>query len=84
MTAASTPAPPGESRAADALNDAVRALRDICALDPDRPCRNDAERVARRSLERITGLLRVDVLHPGHTHRPTEDLHLAYPPARSR
>lgn len=65
---------------AEALEDAIRALRDIAALDETRPLANRAEKTALRSLERInqvvlqqTGTdLMLDA--PGHTPRPDETI----------
>ena len=57
-----------------ALEDAVRALRDIAELDPDRPAANDAAKVARRSLERIAKATNTSVHHRGHTPGPTKSI----------
>lgn len=57
-----------------ALADALRALRDIAGLDPDRPTgHSTSEKVAERSLSRCGNLLGLDDLdRPGHTPRPHE------------
>jgi len=57
-----------------ALEDAVRALRDIAELDPDRSAINDSAKVARRSLERIAAMTNTSVHHRGHTPAPTESI----------
>lgn len=61
-------------QARDALEDAVRALRDIAELDPDRAAINDPAKVARRSLERIAKMTNTSVNTSGHTPRPTESI----------
>lgn len=57
-----------------ALADALRALRDIAGLDPDRPTgHSSAEKVAERSLVRCGNLLGLnDLDQVGHTPRPHE------------
>lgn len=54
------------------LEDAVRALRDIAGLDPERPAKNDPSKVALRSLERIGADVGTDLTFEGHTPRPGE------------
>ncbi len=56
-----------------ALEEALRALRDVAELDPTRPASNSSEKVARRSLERISQLIQRDVAAPGRTPRPGEN-----------
>lgn len=63
-----------------ALEDAIRALRDVVGLDPTRAQPNPSEKVAQRSLERISLLLDQDLTARGHTARPGEDY--TYPPLR--
>jgi hypothetical protein len=55
-----------------ALEDAVRALRDIAELDETRPAKNAPEKVAERALERISAIVGTDVHLPGRTARPDE------------
>lgn len=57
-----------------ALADALRALRDIAGLDPDRPTgHSKSEKVAERSLSRCGDILGLDDLdRAGHTPRPNE------------
>ena len=55
-----------------ALEEALRALRDVAGLDPTRPSQNPSDKVARRSLERISQLIERDVASPGRTPRPGE------------
>lgn len=64
-----------------ALEEALRALRDVAGLDPTRPSQNSSDKVARRSLERISQLIERDVASPGHTPRPGE--RTDYPPLLS-
>lgn len=64
-----------------ALEDAVRALRDIAELDDTRPAKNAPEKVAERALERITVITGTDVHLPGHTARPDEDMFPMIAPA---
>jgi hypothetical protein len=61
-----------------ALEDAVRALRDIAALDPERPTKNDLEKVATRALERIGKAVGSNLTFEGHTPRPGETM---FPPS---
>lgn len=63
-----------------ALDEAVRALRDVAELDPSRPCTTQYDKVARKALERISHLLEVRVDAPGHTILPGE--RRDYPPLR--
>ena len=57
-----------------ALNESIRALRDIVALDPNRPAANSSEKVARRALERLEKILGIPGLAAeGHTYGPDED-----------
>lgn len=67
-----------------ALEDAVRALRDIAELDETRPAKNAPEKVAERALERIAKTTRTPALaQPGRTARPDEDMFPMISPAIS-
>lgn len=55
-----------------ALEDALRALRDVADMDATRPAVSDPEKVARRSLDRISSLLGFPVNKYGRTPRPGE------------
>lgn len=63
-----------KNKTLQALEDAIRALRDIAELDETRPSKNAPEKVAERALERITVITGTDVHLPGHTARPDEDM----------